>query len=108
MCRVEAMLCGTPVVATDFPGGRQAVHLTGMGRIVPPRDSTALAEALLAVLQNPGQYTKPRAEIERVFNYARAIDLHEELYRSNRIVQDDRAFERANASHEAGQELKMV
>ncbi|MDE2817465.1 MAG: glycosyltransferase family 4 protein [Chloroflexota bacterium] len=108
LVQVEAMLCDTPVVATDFPGGRQAVRLTGMGRIAPPRDSTALAAALLAVLQNPGHYTKPREEIERVFNYERAIDLHEELYRSNRIVKDDRAFERANASHEAGQELKVV
>ena len=108
LVQVEAMLCGTPVVATDFPGGRQAVRLTGMGRIVPPGDSTALAEALLAVLQNPVQYTKPREEIERVFDFERAVDLHEELYRTNRIVQDDRLFERAHASHEACQERKVV
>ncbi len=106
--QVEAMLCGTPVVATDIPGCRQAVNLTGMGRIVPPGDSSALAEALLAVLDDPGRYTHPRADIERVFNYERTVDLHEELYRTNRIVEDDRALELAHTAQEASQELKAV
>lgn len=106
--QVEAMLCGTPVVTTDIPGCRQAVSLTGMGRIVPPGESAALAEALLAVLEDPGQYTQPRVEIERIFNYARTIDLHEELYRSNHIAEDDRAVELANVSQEPGHKLKAV
>ena len=96
--QVEAMLCGTPVVASDIPGCRQAVSLTGMGRIAPPGDSSALAESLLAVLEDPGRYTKPRADIERVFNYERTVDLHEELYRTNRIAHDDRALELEHAA----------
>jgi glycosyltransferase involved in cell wall biosynthesis len=91
--QVEAMLCGTPVVASDIPGCRQAVRLTGMGRVTPPGDSAALAEALLAVLEDPGKFVKPRAEIERVFNFQRTVDLHEELYETNRIAQDNRVFE---------------
>lgn len=106
--QVEAMLCGTPVVATDIPGCRQAIRLTGMGRIVPPGDSAALAEALLAVLQDPGRYTKPGEEIERIFNYERTVDLHEELYRTNRIAQDDRVFELAKASQDSRLEQKIV
>ena len=35
--QVESMSCGTPVVATDLPGVRMPVKMTGMGRIVPPR-----------------------------------------------------------------------
>lgn len=50
MVQVEAMTCGTPVVATDLPGVRQPVQSTGMGRIVPQRDPEALGKAILEVL----------------------------------------------------------
>ena len=105
--QVEAMLCGTPVVVSDLPGCRQAVRLTGMGRVVPPGDSAMLAEALLAVLEDPGSYAKSRNEIAHVFDYERTIDLHEELYRTNRVVQDDRNFEPAAASQKSRQELNV-
>ena len=59
MVQVEAMTCGTPAVATDLPGVRQPVRSTGMGRIVPVRDSEALAEAILDVL---GTNNKPDAK----------------------------------------------
>ncbi len=53
MVQVEAMTCGTPVVATDLPGVRQPVRSTGMGRVVPICDAHALAEAVIAVLRDP-------------------------------------------------------
>ena len=52
MVQIEAMVCGTPVVATDLPGVRQPVQSTGMGKIVPVMDSTALAKAIIDVLQS--------------------------------------------------------
>ena len=52
MVQVEAMTCGTPVVATDLPGVRQPVQSTGMGKIVPPRDSGALAEVVIGLLES--------------------------------------------------------
>ncbi|GAJ01062.1 unnamed protein product, partial [marine sediment metagenome] len=45
MVQVESMICGTPVLSTDMPRVRQPVKLTGMGRIVPPRNSAALSQA---------------------------------------------------------------
>ena len=48
--QIEAMLQGTPVIASDLPGVRQPVLKTGFGRIVPPRDSSALADAICSVL----------------------------------------------------------
>jgi len=47
--QIEAMSQGTPVVASDLPGVRQPVLQTGLGRIVPVRDASALAEVILSV-----------------------------------------------------------
>ena len=52
MVQVEGMTCGTPVVATDLPGVRQPVLSSGMGKIVPVKDSHALAEGIIAVLNS--------------------------------------------------------
>jgi glycosyltransferase involved in cell wall biosynthesis len=51
MVQIEAMSCGTPVIATDLPGVRRPVLSSGMGKIVPPRDSTALSEAIIDLLK---------------------------------------------------------
>lgn len=57
MVQVEAMTCGTPAIASDLPGVRCAVKESGMGKIVPPRSSQALAEAIIQVLDHPEQFT---------------------------------------------------
>lgn len=53
MVQIESILAGTPVVASDLPGIRQPVLTTGLGKIVPPRDAGALADAILALLDRP-------------------------------------------------------
>jgi glycosyltransferase involved in cell wall biosynthesis len=65
MVQVEAMLCGTPVVASDMPGVRIPVTRTGMGVLVRPGDAAALALALGTVLDAPEHYAVPRAVVER-------------------------------------------
>jgi glycosyltransferase involved in cell wall biosynthesis len=50
---VEALACGTPQVATDVGGAREAVT-ADTGVLVPPGDPVALAEAIVEVLANPG------------------------------------------------------
>jgi glycosyltransferase involved in cell wall biosynthesis len=77
--QLEAMLCGTPVVATDIPGAREPVRLTGMGKLVAPHDPKSLAEGLLDVLGDPASYTRPPEEIRRHFDPARSIDRYEQL-----------------------------
>jgi glycosyltransferase involved in cell wall biosynthesis len=74
LVQAEAMLCGTPVVASDIPGARVPVRLTGMGRLVPPRDPAALAAALADILCAPERCRRPRAEIAAVFSLARTVD----------------------------------
>ena len=50
---LEAMGCALPVVATNIRGCREAVVNGQTGLLVPPRDGTALAEAVTRLLSNP-------------------------------------------------------
>jgi glycosyltransferase involved in cell wall biosynthesis len=84
LVQVESMACGTPVIASDRPGMRVPVQMTGMGRLVPPENAPALAQALIDVLDHPEQYHRSpddlvqrstpayvAAEYEKVFQLAR-------------------------------------
>jgi glycosyltransferase involved in cell wall biosynthesis len=84
LVQVEAFMCGTPVVATNLPGVRQPVTMTGMGAIVPIADAEGLAQGVIRVLREPGQYIKPRAEIMRTFELARTVDEYEKLFEEKR------------------------
>lgn len=68
MVQVEAMSCGTPVVATDLPGVRQPVAMTSMGLVVPPQDSSALAKAIKTVLDNPQRYRGDALAVAKRFS----------------------------------------
>lgn len=52
---VEAMACGKPVVATWSPGPGEIVEQGITGRLVEPDDARGLAQALLALLEDPGE-----------------------------------------------------
>lgn len=80
LVQLESMLCGTPVVATDLPGVRVPILKTGMGRLIPPRDPQALADALIEVVTNRQNYIKPPAEIENHFSFRRMVDDYEEFF----------------------------
>jgi glycosyltransferase involved in cell wall biosynthesis len=80
LVQVEAMLAGTPVVASDLPGVREAVRRTGMGEIVPPGAPAALAAALVRVIQQRATYVRPRAEVAKAFDVERSIGQYEELF----------------------------
>jgi glycosyltransferase involved in cell wall biosynthesis len=81
LAQVEAMLCGTPVVMTDTPGGRVPVQLTGMGKIVPCNDWRALGEGIVEVLRDRERFARPAAEIGRHFSVEETVSRYEELFR---------------------------
>jgi glycosyltransferase involved in cell wall biosynthesis len=81
LVQVEAMLCGTPVVATNLPGVRQPVTMTGMGEVVAIADPAALAEGIGKVLDHRQRYFRTRAEIEEVFDLGKTVDAYEALFR---------------------------
>jgi glycosyltransferase involved in cell wall biosynthesis len=77
----EAMLCGTPVVASDIPGARVPVLETGMGLLVPPGRPEALAAAIVSVLRDRARFVRPRSEVERTFSLDSSLDAYEHLLR---------------------------
>jgi glycosyltransferase involved in cell wall biosynthesis len=88
LVQVEAMLCGTPSVASNLPGVRQPVRQTGMGEITPIGDPEGLAEAILKVLDNPEAYHRERQEIEARFSTERTVKDYEALFYEMREVVD--------------------
>ena len=80
MVQVESMVCGTPVVASDIPGVRQPTMMTGMGRTAAAGDSTALAQALLEVLERRERYAGNQAEVAARFSSDAVAAEYEELY----------------------------
>ncbi len=81
---LEAMACGRPVVASNVDGCSEVVEDGETGRLVPPEDPDALAEAVLEILQNPerakamGQAGRSRAETD--FSVSKMVNAYEELY----------------------------
>lgn len=86
MVQVEAMYGGVPVIASDIPGVRVPVSVTGMGKLVPPRDSAALAEAIVEALADRERYVRSEADVEQLFGVERALDYYESLFAAHQPV----------------------
>ena len=80
LTQAEAMLAGTPVVASDLPGVREAVRTTGMGELVRPNDAKDLARGIVRVLREPERYVRPLQEVRAIFDPTRTVDFYESLY----------------------------
>jgi glycosyltransferase involved in cell wall biosynthesis len=80
LVQVEAMLNGTPVIASDLPGVRQPVRMTGMGEIIPIGDSAALAASVGRILEGKARYVRPRAEIDAMFGLETTVAAYERLF----------------------------
>ena len=80
LVQVEAMLCGTPSIASNLPGVRQPPIVTGMGEVVAIGDSEDLAEAILRVIDRPEDYYRARHLIEEAFSIERTVSGYEALF----------------------------
>ncbi len=86
LVQIESMICGTPTVASGLPGVREPVRITGMGKVVPPRDPARLAQAVLEILADRPRFVQPAAKIAGMFSpdatAARYEALFEEIAKS--------------------------
>jgi glycosyltransferase involved in cell wall biosynthesis len=81
---VEAMLCRTPVLATDCPSGPAEILASGQfGRLVSPADSRALGDAIDDALANLLAWRSitdtARAHVEQTFAPEKSMHELEEL-----------------------------
>ncbi|MGA1474292.1 MAG: glycosyltransferase, partial [Prochlorothrix sp.] len=82
---IEAMACGTPVVASQVGGLALTIAHEATGLLVPPRDGVALAQAIQRVLENPTwaaslrQSSTDRAA--QLFSWSRVAAQFSDLYR---------------------------
>jgi glycosyltransferase involved in cell wall biosynthesis len=83
----QALAVGTPVVATTIGGSPELIADGRTGRLVPPADAPALAEAILSLLRDPaaaaamaaagGDLVRARYTLDAAM--ARTIAVYEEL-----------------------------
>lgn len=79
MVQVEAMLKGVPVIATNLPGVRVPVQISGMGLVVSPKDSKGIAGAIERILKDKIRFTKYMRNVMSEFNLGRTVSFFEKL-----------------------------
>jgi glycosyltransferase involved in cell wall biosynthesis len=81
---LEAMASGLPVVTTRVGGNPEVVHDGASGLLVPARDASALAQALLQVYRDSEMGRRlgvaGRRRAEEKFDVRRMVAQYEELY----------------------------
>lgn len=77
MVQLEAMAAGVPTVASNLPGVRQPILITGMGEIFNPGDSKQLRQAILKIYKNYAKYTKNKPKALSLFSPEKALDAYE-------------------------------
>jgi glycosyltransferase involved in cell wall biosynthesis len=79
---LEAMSMGRPVITTDAPGCRETVRDGETGYLVPVKDGKAVAEKMLAFIEDPSL-------VERMGNAAAAYCREKyDVRKVNRVMRD--------------------
>lgn len=80
MVQVESIISGTPAIGTDLPGVRVPVKTTGMGKIVPPRDAMALADAIIDILDHKETFIRDTAVVRKRFDPQTTAAAYEAIF----------------------------
>jgi glycosyltransferase involved in cell wall biosynthesis len=83
---LEAMAAGCPIVTTDVPGCRDLITHEDTGLVVPYRDTSAMAEAVLRLLRDRETATRLGRQaaglVARDWHIDRTFDAYADLYES--------------------------
>ncbi|MFA5104100.1 MAG: glycosyltransferase family 4 protein [Candidatus Margulisiibacteriota bacterium] len=86
--QLESMACYTPVIASNIPGVNNVMDVGKSGLLVEPRDSEALASAIIKILKDPelarSMGARGRQLVEEKYNWNAIGDRIEAVYRSVR------------------------
>ncbi|MDD4819183.1 MAG: glycosyltransferase, partial [Candidatus Colwellbacteria bacterium] len=63
---IEAMACGTPVIASDLPGVRTVFENEKSGLMVKPKDIEDLKNKIKTILQNPEKLENMSSEAHKL------------------------------------------
>jgi D-inositol-3-phosphate glycosyltransferase len=87
---IEAMACGTPVIASNVGGLKFTVVPEETGLLVPPQDVSAFANAMDRVLRSPLWSTQVRSQaaswVQQNFSWTGVAAQLSDLYRSQLAV----------------------
>lgn len=83
MVQAEAMISGTPVIASNLPGVRIPIRLTKMGKIFEPKNSKQLSETLLEVLNNKNKFSNTHLvkNAQEIFDIKKVYKFYDKLIR---------------------------
>jgi len=84
MVQAEAMLFGIPVIASNLPGVRIPIKLTKMGKLVEPRNSDQISQAILEILKNKGQFSNKKLvdNAQKIFNINKVYKFYENIIKN--------------------------
>ncbi|MCB8920188.1 MAG: glycosyltransferase family 4 protein [Ardenticatenaceae bacterium] len=82
LVQIEAMRNNVPVAACALPGVRQPVTMTGMGEVTPVGDSEALAQAVIAILNDKATYQRDAQLIADSFSPEQTAVTYATLFQS--------------------------
>jgi glycosyltransferase involved in cell wall biosynthesis len=80
LVQAEAILSGTPMVASNLPGVRMPIRLTGMGEVFESDNPQNLADKIEQVVTRGKEYYQKRLTNRLIFNLNTAINKYEKTF----------------------------
>ena len=77
---IEASTCETPVVVTNIAGNPNIIKNFKSGLIIPPKDSNAISEAILKILENPDMFKVNRENARKYYDWDYIIERYLRVY----------------------------